>query len=67
MRDGDPVTPVEQKVILHGVSWETYERLLNEHQESPVRTSSTMRGNWKSWFCPGGTKSRTAIWPCWCS
>jgi Uma2 family endonuclease len=27
--------PVEQKVILHGVSWETYERLLNEHQESP--------------------------------
>ena len=29
------VTPVEQKVILHGVSWETYERLLNEHQESP--------------------------------
>ena len=29
------VTPVEHKVILHGVSWETYERLLNEHQESP--------------------------------
>ena len=29
------VTPVEQKVILHSVSWETYERLLNEHQESP--------------------------------
>ena len=30
-----PVTPAEQKVILHGVSWETYERLLHEHQESP--------------------------------
>ena len=29
------VTPVEHKVILHGVSWETYERLLSEHQESP--------------------------------
>ena len=29
------VTPVENKVILYGVSWETYERLLNEHQESP--------------------------------
>jgi Uma2 family endonuclease len=29
------VTPIEHKVILHGVSWETYERLLNEQQESP--------------------------------
>ena len=29
------VTPVENKVLLHGVSWETYERLLSEHQESP--------------------------------
>ena len=28
------VAPIENKVILHGVSWETYERLLNEHQES---------------------------------
>jgi Uma2 family endonuclease len=26
---------MENKVVLHGVSWETYQRLLNEHQESP--------------------------------
>src|SRR5262245_31873195 len=26
--------PVEQKVILSGVSWETYERLLAEHQDA---------------------------------
>jgi Uma2 family endonuclease len=26
--------PVEHSVILHGVSWETYERLLEEHNES---------------------------------
>lgn len=25
----------EQKVILEGVSWETYERLLSENQEKP--------------------------------
>src|SRR5689334_8883188 len=28
------LTPPEQKVILKGVSWETYVRLLSEHQES---------------------------------
>jgi len=28
------VAPAEQKVILHNISWETYERLLNEQQES---------------------------------
>lgn len=27
--------PVEGQVLLHGVSWEAYERLLNEHQHSP--------------------------------
>jgi Uma2 family endonuclease len=27
--------PVERQVLLHGVSWETYERLLSEHQDSP--------------------------------
>ena len=27
-------TPVEQRVILHGVSWETYERLLAEHPDA---------------------------------
>ncbi len=27
-------TPVQQKVILKGVSWETYQRLLGEHQEA---------------------------------
>src|SRR5713226_6523520 len=26
--------PAQQKVILSGVSWETYQRLLAEHQES---------------------------------
>ena len=61
------VTPVEQKVILHGVSWETYERLLNEHQESPGTHFIYDEGHWKSWFCPDGTKNRTAIWRCWCS
>ena len=32
----DQAPPVEtvQCVILHGVSWETYERLLAEHEES---------------------------------
>jgi Uma2 family endonuclease len=29
------IAPVEQKVLLHGVSWETYERLLTEHNEAP--------------------------------
>ncbi|HJZ98162.1 MAG TPA: Uma2 family endonuclease [Candidatus Solibacter sp.] len=29
------VPPAENKVILHGVSWETYERLSSEHQDSP--------------------------------
>jgi Uma2 family endonuclease len=27
------VSPAEQQVILKGISWETYERLLAEHQE----------------------------------
>ena len=27
--------PVEHQVLLHGVSWETYERLLSEHQDAP--------------------------------
>jgi Uma2 family endonuclease len=29
------IAPFEQKVHLHGVSWETYERLLAEHNEAP--------------------------------
>lgn len=30
----EQVVQIEQKVILHGISWETYERLLAEHEES---------------------------------
>lgn len=30
-----PTIRVEHKVILHGVSWETYERLLAEHPDAP--------------------------------
>ena len=29
------IPPVEQKVLLHDVSWETYERLLTENDEAP--------------------------------
>jgi Uma2 family endonuclease len=29
-----PPAPAEGRVLLHGVSWETYERLLEEHNES---------------------------------
>jgi Uma2 family endonuclease len=34
----------EQKVILNGVSWETYARLLNEHQEKPGTRFNYDRG-----------------------
>ncbi len=27
-------SPTESRIILHGISWETYERLLAEHVES---------------------------------
>lgn len=36
---------VTQKVILHDVSWETYDRLLNEHSESPGTRFNYDRGN----------------------
>ena len=34
----------EQKVILKGVSWETYERLLTEHEESREKSRSDWNG-----------------------
>ncbi|HYH85268.1 MAG TPA: Uma2 family endonuclease [Pyrinomonadaceae bacterium] len=36
---------IEQKVLLHGVSWETYERLLAEHEESSGAHFAYDRGN----------------------
>lgn len=40
----EPPKRVEQKVILHGVSWETYERLLAEHQDSSSTRFAYDRG-----------------------
>ena len=40
----NPVEPMTQKVILHNISWETYERLLAEHQESAGTRFSYDRG-----------------------
>src|SRR3712207_4161982 len=34
----------EQKVILHGISWETYERLLADHGDRPVPRFAYDRG-----------------------
>jgi len=39
------LTPVEHKVMLTGVSWETYERLLAEHQEAAGTRFIYDRGN----------------------
>ncbi len=40
----EPTIQAEQKVILHDVSWETYERLLAEHQESSTTRFTYDRG-----------------------
>jgi Uma2 family endonuclease len=39
-----PQAPAEQKVILHNISWETYERLLREQQDSSSTRLSYDRG-----------------------
>ncbi|MDQ3687784.1 MAG: Uma2 family endonuclease [Acidobacteriota bacterium] len=40
----DQPTQAQQKVILHGVTWETYERLLAEHQDSSSTRFAYDRG-----------------------
>jgi Uma2 family endonuclease len=39
-----PQVPAEQNVILHNISWETYERLLREQQDSGSTRLSYDRG-----------------------
>ena len=40
----NPIEATTQKVILHNISWETYERLLAEHEESAGARFSYDRG-----------------------
>ena len=40
--------PAEQKVILHNVRWETYERLLAEQEGSSAPRFTYDRGSWRS-------------------
>lgn len=37
-------TPAEQRIVLHGVSWETYERLLADHLDSSAPRFTFDRG-----------------------
>jgi hypothetical protein len=40
----NPSEPTTQKVILHTITWETYERLLAEHQEGSSTRFAYDRG-----------------------
>ena len=42
--DGDGKGPAEQRVILHNMSWETYERLMEERGENRVPRFAYDRG-----------------------